>query len=123
MTLDLEVKKIKGHFFSFFTSRKGRFFVVFHGSFKDVHQVSIAFGFHFVVGNEPKGCAVNAVPDTVGGFRVIFKDMAQMGIACPASHLNALHSVAVVLDLHDRRFFNGLCEGRPAAAALVFIRR
>ena len=123
MTLDLEVKKIKGHFFSFFTSRKGRFFVVFHGSFKDVHQVSISFGFHFVIGNEPQGCAVDAVPDTVGGFRVIFKDMAQMGIACPASHLNALHSVAVVLDLHDGRFFDGLREGRPAAAALVFIRR
>ena len=97
------------------------FFVVCHGSFKDVHQVSIAFGFHFVVGNEPKGCAVNAVPDTVGGFRVIFKDMAQMGIACPASYLNALHPVAVVLDLHDGRFLDGLREGRPAATALVLI--
>ena len=121
MTLDLEVKKIKGHFFSFFTSRKGRFFVVCRGSFKDVHQVSIALGFHFIVGNEPQGCAVDAVPDTVGGFRVIFKDMAQMGIACPASHLNALHSVAVVLDLHDGGFFDGFREGRLAAAALVFI--
>ena len=121
MTLDLEVKKIKGHFFSFFTSRKGRFFVVYRESFKDVHQVSIALGFHFVIGNEPQGCTVDAVPDTVGGFGIIFKDVAQMGIACPASHLNALHPVAVVLDLHDRRFFNGLCEGRPAAAALVFI--
>ena len=28
MTLDLEVKKIKGHFFSCFTSRKGRIFIV-----------------------------------------------------------------------------------------------
>ena len=89
MTLDLVKQKIKGHFFSFFTSRKGRFFVVYRGSFKDVHQISIAFGFHFVIGNEPQGCTVDAVPDTVGGFRVIFKDMAQMGIACTASHLNA----------------------------------
>ena len=54
MTLDLEVKKIKGHFFSFFTSRKGRFFVVYRGSFKDVHQVSISFGFHFVFENDPE---------------------------------------------------------------------
>ena len=123
MTLDLEVKKIKGHFFSFFTSRKGRFFVVYRGSFKDVHQVSIALGFHFVVGNEPKGCAVNAVPDTVGGFRVIFKDMAQMGVARTASYFNALHSMAVILDLHDGWFLDGFREGRPAATALVFIRR
>ena len=96
-------------------------FVVCHGSFKDVHQVSIALGFHFVVGNEPKGCAVDAVPDPVGGFRIIFKDMAQMGIACPASYLNALHSMAIILDLNDGWFLDGLCEGRPAAAALVFI--
>ena len=98
-------------------------FVVCEESFENIHQVSVALGFHFVVGNEPKGCTVDTVPDTVGGFRVIFKDVAQMGIACPASHLNALHSVAVVLDLHDGRFFDGLREGRPAAAALVFIRR
>lgn len=47
--------------------------------------------------------------------------MAQMGIACPASYLNALHPVAVVLDLHDGRFLDGLREGRPAATALVLI--
>ena len=32
MTLDLEVKKIKGHFFAYFTSRKGRFFIVHTGN-------------------------------------------------------------------------------------------
>ena len=30
--------------------------------------------------------------------------MAQMGIACPASHLNVLHSMAVVLYLHEGGF-------------------
>ena len=121
MTLDLEVKKIKGHFFGFFTSREGRFFICCRGSFKDVHQISIAFCFHFVIGNEPQGRAVNAVPDTVGGFGIIFKDVAQMGIACPASYLNALHSMTVIFNFHDGRLFDGFREGRPAAAALVFI--
>ena len=70
MTLDLELTKDQGAF------------LFFRGSFKDVHQVSIALGFHFIVGNEPQGCTVDTVPDTVGGFGIIFKDMAQMGIAC-----------------------------------------
>jgi len=30
MTLDLEGKKIKGHFFAYFTSRKGRFLFPLH---------------------------------------------------------------------------------------------
>ena len=94
-------------------------FVVCEESFENIHQVSIALSFHFVVGNEPEGCTVDAVPDTVGGFRVIFKDMSQVGIACPASHLNALHSVAVVLNLHDGRFFNGFCESGPAAPPCI----
>ena len=96
-------------------------FIVCEESFENLHQISIAFGFHLVIGNEPEGCTVDTVPDTVWRFRIIFKDMAQMGITGPASYLNALHPVAVVLNLHDGRFFNGLCEGRPAAAALVFI--
>ena len=96
-------------------------FVVCEESFENVHQVSIAFGFLFVVGYDPQGCAVNAVPDTVGGFRIILKDVAQMGIACPASHLNSLHPMAIILDLNDGGFLDGLRESRPAATALVLI--
>ena len=89
-------------------------FIVCEESFENVHQISIPFGFHFIIRNETQGCTVNAVPYTVGGFRVIFKDMSQVGIACPASHLNALHSMAVILDLHEGGSFDGLCKaGQP----------
>ena len=47
--------------------------------------------------------------------------MAQMGIARPASYLNALHSMAIILDLNDGGFLDGLRESRPAATALVLI--
>ena len=93
-----------------------------HGSFKDIQQISVPLGFHFAVGNKSQGCTVDTVSDSIGGFRIIFKDMAQMGIACPAAHLRPLHPIAVICNLYNGRFFNGFCKGGPAAAALVFIR-
>jgi len=46
-----------------------------------------------------------------------------MGVAGAAAHLCAAHAVAQVLPFHHGRAFDGLCKGRPAAAAFKLIRR
>ena len=48
--------------------------------------------------------------------------MTKVRISGTASDLCAAHAVAQVLQFHHGRLFNGLCESRPAAAALVLIR-
>ncbi len=45
-----------------------------------------------------------------------------MRIPGAASDLGAAHTVAVVLQLHNGRLFNGLCERWPSAAALKLVR-
>ena len=48
--------------------------------------------------------------------------MTKVRISGTASDLCTAHAVAQVLQFHHGRLFNGLCESRPAAAALVLIR-
>jgi len=48
--------------------------------------------------------------------------MPEVGVSGTAAHFCAAHAEAVVLKLHHGRLFNGLCESRPAAAALKLIR-
>ena len=48
--------------------------------------------------------------------------MTKVRISGTASDLCTAPAVAQVLQFHHGRLFNGLCESRPAAAALVLIR-
>ena len=59
---------------------------------------------------------------TIGGLRIAGEQMTKVRISGTASDLCAAHAVAQVLQFHYGRLFNGLCESRPAAAALKLIR-
>ena len=57
-----------------------------------------------------------------GGLRIAGEHMTKVRISGTASDLCAAPAVAQVPQFHHGRLFNGLCESRPAAAALVLIR-
>lgn len=86
-------------------------------SLKQIQKVSVALGLHPRVRHEAEGGAVDAVAHTVGRLRIAGEHMAQMGVAGAAAHLCAAHAVAQVLPFHHSRTLDGLCKGRPAAAA------
>ena len=89
---------------------------------KQIQEVSVALGLHFFIGDKAQGRTVNAVAHAIGGLRIAGEQMTKVRISGTASDLCTAHAVAQVLQFHHGRLFNGLCESRPAAAALVLIR-
>lgn len=66
-----------------------------------MYIVLVAFLGHVLNGDEPQGCAVDAVAETAGCSRAIGEDVTEVGIAAGASHLRAFHAVAAVVTLDD----------------------
>ena len=89
---------------------------------EQIQKISVALCFHLCVRHKAEGRAVDAVAHAIGGLRIAGEHMTKVRISGTASDLCAAHAVAQVLQFHHGRLFNGLCESRPAAAALVLIR-
>ena len=89
---------------------------------KQVQEVPVALGLHFFIGDKAQAALLNAVAHAIGGLRIAGEHMTKVRISGTASDLCAAHAVAQVLQFHHGRLFNGLCESRPAAAALKLIR-
>ena len=77
-----------------------------------MQQISVALGFHFFIGDEAQGRAVDAVAYAVGRLRVAGEHVAEVGVSGAASDLRAAHPVAQILFFHYGRALNGLCKGR-----------
>ena len=89
---------------------------------EQIQKISVTLCFHLCVRHKAQGRTVDAVAHAIGGLRIAGEHMTKVRISGTASDLRAAHAVAQVLQFHHSRLFNGLCESRPAAAALVLIR-
>ena len=95
----------------------------FHGLLKQLQQISVSLRLHLLVGDKAQRRTVDTVAHAVGGFRIVFKHMAEVRVSGSAAHLNPVHAVAVVRQFHERGLFDGLRKRRPAAGAQIFILR
>lgn len=59
---------------------------------KKIEKIAVSFGLHFRVRNEAQRCTVDTVADSIRGFRVVCKDMTEMGVARSAADFCASHS-------------------------------
>ena len=90
---------------------------------EQIQKISVTLCFHLCVRHKAQGRTVDAVAHAIiGGLRIAGEHMTKVRISGTASDLCAAHAVAQVLQFHHGRLFNGLCESRPAAAALELVR-
>ena len=89
---------------------------------EQIQKISVTLCFHLCVRHKAQGRTVDAVAHAIGGLRIAGEQMTKVRISGTASDLCTAHAVAQVLQFYHGRLFNGLCESRPAAAALVLIR-
>ena len=74
-------------------------------------------------GDETEGSTVDAVAQSAGPGRTVFKHMAQVGITLAAAHLHAVHAVAAVREFRDGTGHDRLCKAGPSAAGIKFVGR
>ena len=83
----------------------------------------VSFLLHPAAGNEAEGSAVDAVAQSAGPGRTVFKHMAQVGITHAAAHLHAVHAMTAVRKLRDGAGHDRLCKAGPSAAGIKFVGR
>ena len=89
---------------------------------EQIQKISVTLCFHLCIRHKAQGRTVDAVAHAIGGLRIAGEHMTKVRISGTASDLCTAHAVAQVLQFHHGRVLDGLCESRPAAAALVLIR-
>ena len=86
---------------------------------EQIQKISVTLCFHLCVRHKAQGRTVDAVAHAIGGLRIAGEHMTKVRISGTASDLCTAHAVAQVLQFHHGRVLDGLCESRPAAAALL----
>ena len=62
---------------------------------KKIEKIAVSFGLHFRVRNEAQRCTVDTVADSIRGFRVVCKDMTEMGVARSAADFSMIAGASI----------------------------